>query len=203
MPSNQTSNPALAAAYRIKRERRAAGGLTQAPAPWYERQEARGMTTGIHSGPIMGISGGRADHRPMAVAAGSYVLPADHVSSLGQGNTSSGMAILGKMFSQMPYGGGQDMRIAHGAGAPRPPRTALPKAPAQPKFAKGGAAQHGVGHPVPIYAADGEFVIPPDMVAAIGGGDIDHGHAVLDAWVKANREKHIKTLRKLPGPAKK
>lgn len=62
-------------------------------------------------------------------------------------------------------------------------------------FAEGGATSG-----VPIVAAGGEYVIPPEDVVHIGGGDLDHGHKVLDAFVKKMRQKTIKTLQSLPGP---
>lgn len=141
---------ALAAAYRVKREKRADGGR-------------------VHVGPIVSTVGGRTDHLPMDVPSGSYVIPADVVSGLGQGNTANGHAILNHMF-----------------GSPVPAR------------AKGGR----IGSPTPILAAGGEHVIDPATVAKIGGGNLDHGHKILDAWVVAHRKKTINTLRKLPGPAK-
>lgn len=55
---------------------------------------------------------------------------------------------------------------------------------------------------VPIVAAGGEYVIPPEHVVRIGGGDLDHGHKILDSFVKKMRQKTIKTLQSLPGPAK-
>ena len=64
-------------------------------------------------------------------------------------------------------------------------------------FADGGATDG-----VPIVAAGGEYVIPPEDVVHIGGGDLDHGHKVLDAFVKKMRQKTIKTLQSLPGPKK-
>lgn len=183
-------SPALTAAYRVTRENRAAGG--QSPTPWQVRSEARAMT---HSGPISSIVPGRTDHHPMNVAAGSYVLPADHVSSLGQGNTASGMAVLNHMFGQAgPLGIGRAPGIKRGPGAPRPPGHIG-------KRAKGGATDE-VGHPTPINAAGGEYVIDPEAVAHIGNGDVAKGHKILDDWVLANRRKHISTLKKLPGPAK-
>lgn len=127
----------------------------------------------VHTGSIVSAVGGRTDHHPMEVPEGAYVLPADHVSSLGQGNTLNGLAVLEQMF-----GDGGHPR-AHGGAAP----------------------SSGAG--VPIMAAGGEYVITPEKVAEIGGGDLDAGHKILDQWVVANRKKHIKTLSKLPGPAKK
>lgn len=189
---------ALAAAYRVKREGRAMGGQ----APWQTRAEARGLT---HAGPIMSAVAGRTDHHPMSVKSGSYVLPADHVSSMGQGNTANGMAQLGRMFKMAPYGGGADMGIKAGRGAPA--------APKPPKIATGGAADtggrrgHAIGQPTPIMAAGGEFVIPPEKILDWMQDhgmprDIKLGHAALDKWVVDHRKKHVKTLQKLPGPAK-
>lgn len=190
---------ALAAAYRIKREKRAMGGpgAFNIQPKQEVRNDARMMT---HQGPISSIVGGRTDHHPMAVKAGSYVLPADHVSALGQGNTANGMAVLNHMFSSGPFGSTAP-KIAHGAGAP-----SLMKAP-KALLASGGSDEGGArgdhsGQPVPIYAAGGEYVIPPEVILRMYGS-LKHGHAILDAWVKKNREKHIKTLQKLPPPAKK
>ena len=63
-------------------------------------------------------------------------------------------------------------------------------------------ADGGATDGVPIVAAGGEYVIPPEDVVHIGGGDLDHGHKVLDAFVKKMRQKTIKTLQGLPGPKK-
>jgi hypothetical protein len=65
-----------------------------------------------------------------------------------------------------------------------------------------GFADGGEASGVPIVAAGGEYVIPPEDVVHIGGGDLDYGHKVLDAFVKKMRQKTIKTLQSLPGPKK-
>lgn len=77
--SGHPQDQALAAAYRIKREKRAKGGK-------------------VHVGPIVGDTGGRADKRPMHVPDGAYILTADHCSAMGQGNTLAGFKALAKMF---------------------------------------------------------------------------------------------------------
>lgn len=180
---------ALDVAYQIKREGRAMGGPP--PASWQVRSEARGMT---HSGPIMSAVAGRTDHLPMSVSPGSYVVNADTVSHIGQNNTAAGHAILSHMFGKTgPYGSGPTMGIKAGRGAPPPPKA--------PKLAKGGASQ-GDGSPVEINAAGGEFVIPVETVKIIGSGDVERGHKILDRWMENQRKDHIRTLRRLPGPAK-
>lgn len=161
------------------------------PVPWFVRNEARGM---MHTGPIMSAVPGRTDRHNINVPAGSYIVPSETVSHLGQNNTTAGMKVLNGMFGASgPYG------VAAG----RMPRAAAPairsiKAPAD----RGGGRGEGIGTPTPIVAAGGEFVIEPHIVAAIGKGDIKRGHAILDRWIMSMRKDHIRTLKKLPGPAK-
>lgn len=189
LAAGKPRDQALAIAYSVKRRaKRAAGG--PAPMPWFARSEAKSM---MHAGPVNSAVPGRTDKHNISVKAGSYVLPADHVSSLGQGNTQAGFAAVGHMFGPGGPYGVKPGNIKRGVGAPRPPRVG--------KFAEGGASE-GDGE-VPIIVAGGEFVLTPDEVAQVGGGDIDRGHEILDAWVKSNRKQHISTLKSLPGPAKK
>jgi len=190
---------ALAAAYRVKRHGRdMGGGMTHAPNPsWQVKSEARSM---LHSGPITSAVPGRTDRHNVSVGSGAYVLPADHVSAMGQGNTKAGHAILGAMFG--PKGPYAAPAIRGGHGAPQPPAAAHMSAPKIPKFvSSGGGKGDHIGHPVPIVVAGGEYTIPAEMVQAIGGGDVKKGHRILDQWVLETRKKHIKTLKKLPGPA--
>lgn len=128
----------------------------------------------LHTGPIHSSVEGRTDHLPMHVPGGSYVIPADIVSSYGQGNTMAGFKKLNMMFG-------------HKGGAPK-------------GRAEGGAAE--AGEPVPIIAAGGEYVIHPDAVLRIGGGDMDRGHKELDGFVTKSRAKLVNTLKKLPPPKK-
>lgn len=62
------------------------------------RSIKRAKGGGVHLGPIKGSTGGRADKVPMEVPNGAYILTADHVSGMGEGNTEAGMKKLGKMF---------------------------------------------------------------------------------------------------------
>jgi len=107
--------------------KQAGGGLPSAGA-YLERQDFRqDMRNMTHTGPIMSTVAGRTDHHAINVPSGSYVLPAAHVSAIGQGNTLSGMKVLGRMFGSAPYGMGGGSRVAHGPGAPkigfaRPPK---------------------------------------------------------------------------------
>ena len=198
----------------LSRPKRADGGST----PWYVKNEARGM---MHTGPIRSPVAGRTDHIPLIVPNHSYVLPAQHVSHIGQNNTEAGFARLSSMFSSGPFGT-KLPSIHHGRGVPGAPgaRAISFPAPKQPKgtvYAAGGAAGGEDTGGVPIMGAGGEFVVEPQHVAIIGkealeeqyGKGIDFtpkqmysaGHDVLDHWVESTKSKHIKTLQKLPGPA--
>lgn len=54
--------------------------------------------------------------------------------------------------------------------------------------------------PVEIVAAGGEYVISPENVAIIGGGDMDDGHRILDDFIVNYRRETVKTLKNLPPP---
>lgn len=184
---------AIAAAYRNARKYGAkfAGG---GGAP-IESMEARGLA---HSGMIRSPVPGRTDKLPISVGGGAYVLPADHVAALGQGNSMAGADVLNKMLKMGPYATSGIGKIGTNLRAGRASVPKLGRMTASPKFAKGGAS----GRHVPIVAAGGEFVIPPEKVAEIGSGDVDRGHKILDHWVNTTRKKHITTLRGLKPPKK-
>lgn len=165
---------------------------------------------GSVTGPLMGWDGGRTDTLPIHVPSGSYVVPADVVSGLpgAQGNSLAGHNALDKLFKSMPLSPDE---APYGASPPK-----LPKGRTTPGLvpehkllthsieglATGGSAGKSEGHPVPILAAAGEYVVPPEIVKRIGLGNIKRGHELLDELVMQLRKKHIKTLQKLPKPAK-
>ena len=171
-PHVQSRKQALAISYAIKRRNRADGGP-------------------VHVGPIVSEVPGRTDNHPMAVAAGSYVIPAEGVSHLGENNTLAGLAHLRKIGAA---GIRKLVRSASGAS------NIVSK---HRRRAAGGRTQEtSTGHPIEINAAGGEHVLSPEDVKVIGDGDVILGHALLDNWVMQNRKKHINTLRKLAPPAK-
>ena len=167
---------AIAAALNTARQSHAKGG--HVPHPHGATMEK------VHVGPIHSNVAGRTDHLPMHVKSGSYVIPADIISAMGEGNSMAGFKIAKDIFGQSFYG-----TPAPGAGMPYGMTT--------PHKAEGGEVDT-----VPIVAAGGEYVIPPEDVVKIGNGDLDHGHQILDEFVKKYRAKTIKTLQKLPGPKK-
>jgi len=119
----------------------------------------------VHVGPIHSPVAGRTDHLPMHVPAGSYVIPAEEVAFLGEGNTLNGFKNITEWVEKY-----YDHTFTD------------------------------AGSPVPIVAAGGEYVIPPQSVYGIGDGNLEKGHRILDEYVKKLRQKHIKTLQKLPPP---
>lgn len=316
--SGHPQSQAVAAALNTARKGRAHGGMVK-----------------THSGPIHSTVAGRTDHLPMHVASGSYVIPADIISAMGEGNSMAGFKVAKSIFTApdrtagTPYGeaglpyGAAPPHKAEGGGTSgtRAPSRMMSAPPARPAdlgstgsgghytgawdmingggpgagyknlgdmFNGGGpgasssgssaqpsdsgwnkarpmlggmlagpvgmlagaamntnaANQHytglgdmlngggqgaagpdfssgpfskalnaigvnpikyadgGATDGVPIVAAGGEYVIPPEDVTHIGGGDMDHGHKILDAFVKKMRQKTIKTLQGLPGPKK-
>lgn len=151
----------------------ATGGIADGHPEQFAMQEQQGV---LHAGPLKSQVPGRTDQLPISVARGAFVIPADVVSALGEGNTEAGNNILDQMFS------------AHGSTDALRPRSSNTH-----RFAQGGV--------VPIIAAGGEYVVDPESVANIGGGDMEAGHQIMDQFVKNVRAKTIKLLQSLPPPA--
>ena len=180
---------------------------------------AKEMHSKVHSGPIHSSVAGRTDHLPMHVKHGSYVIPADIISAMGEGNTMAGYKIAKDIFSPsnqsyvstgMPYGA---TGMPYGVTKPRKANGGANSSLFDHALhaAAGGARAAGAGGPpggvqetdqgaVPIIAAGGEYVIHPEDVLHIGKGNLDDGHKILDHFVNKFRAKTIKTLSKLPGP---
>ena len=158
-----------------------------------------------HAGPIHSQVAGRTDHLPMHVKSGSYVIPADIISAMGEGNTMAGFRQAKRVFGGTPYEQSSPEPYGQGAApydqtSPEPYEQGPdPYGAEMPTKAEGGGITDDL---VPIVAAGGEYVITPQQVASIGKGDLDHGHKILDAFVKKTRAKTIDTLKKLPGPKK-
>jgi hypothetical protein len=178
---------AIAIALKTARETKAEGG------PFFG-SPSTAVTEKIHTGPIHSPVAGRTDHLPMHVPSGAYVIPADIISAMGEGNTMAGFRVANTIFTEMPFAKGTP-------GGMTDPTKGMPGTDAQlglpAKRAMGGATGA-----VPIVAAGGEYVIHPDDVTRLGGGNIDAGHKLLDDFVKRMRAKTVQTLRKLPGPKK-
>lgn len=131
-----------------------------------------------------GNTGGRTDVLHRTVPVDSHVIPADIVSGLGEGNTSAGSAILDKMFNVQNF---SPAHANHAFSAHIRPE----------KLSRAGKPSH-----TNIIAASGEYLVPPNKVAQIGGGDIKKGHQLLDEFILHVRKKTAEKLKKLPAPKK-
>jgi hypothetical protein len=159
------------------------------------RMPERGISMGTPptAGGFLHTAGpGRTDNLSVHPKADSYIIPADVTSGLGQGNSLAGAKALEATFHSGPYGVPLSLtHVGHRMGPPHAP------------------AIHGFGHAaggetkrVPVIVAGGEFVVSPEAVRAIGGGDIKRGHEILDAFVLHVRKQTIKDLKGLKGPVK-
>lgn len=170
---------------------RRAGGGGMSPSmdfPSWTRMQAHGEDT-HPSGLIPGMGGGRQDNVAMNLAPHSHVIPADVVSGLGSGNTGAGASNLESALHTGPFG----------TSLPKVPRAPkMSAAPRMPKLAKGGGAESGVK----TLVSSGEYIVHPDDVRRIGGGDFDKGHDWLDRFIVHSRKQIIAHQRKLPPPVK-
>lgn len=187
-----------------KRKTLAFGGIAD---PYYAREEAAQERTRPYGFVATGVPG-RTDRHDVDVPDGSYVLPAEVVSGLGEGNSLAGAKVAEMMFRTGPFGV-PNPPLRRGAGPPRPPSAFEP---AQP-HAKGGRterapqkgdadAPEGFGHLhfgekhahplVPVTVAGGEVIMPPWVVAyhpMLGGlNPNDHNPAHYKRALKHGHE---------------
>lgn len=162
-----------------------------------------------HTGPIHSAVAGRTDHLPVEVPSGSYVIPADVISGMGEGNTVAGFknfkAAVGNIvrrYAGLPYGKANAAAYDHQGGPYGAGSAAYNRDPAKPYgMPLPGHAEGGkTGKNVKVVVAGGEYTLTPEEVWAIGDGDLERGHRVLDDFVKAKRAEIIRTMQKLPGP---
>lgn len=175
--------------------------------PWWTRSEARGADSGF----LHGTTPGRADSVNTTAPGGAYVLPADVVAGLGEGNSLAGARVADAMFSTGPHGTPLPRGGGH-RGMPSPP-------PAFREQAQNGGAirlfKGGVADGQKVLLSDGEYIVSPAFCEKLGtikhkGKVVDEGakvrrkrgHGLLDRWVIEKRAEIIKDMKKLPGPVK-
>lgn len=83
--------------------------LAKKPAAAPQPVTPPGGATTLHTGAIKAPVAGRTDHLPVHVPSGSYVVPADIVSAIGEGNTEHGFNILDYMVKGRAAGGTVDV----------------------------------------------------------------------------------------------
>jgi 8-oxo-dGTP pyrophosphatase MutT (NUDIX family) len=141
----------------IARKHNAHGGLNMLHVPHVHRQKIRAPHASRfikhlqHTGPIHSSVAGRTDHLPIHVPTGAYVIPADIVSGMGEGNTIAGFKHMRRMFGGEPYGGGS---APYG-------QTGGPYG-----MAAGGAIKH--------HAAGVLFISPEDKILLLRRAGKDH-----------------------------
>ena len=167
----------------------AAGGIptSEALSPWYTRADERGMIQ--PEGLVMGTAGGRTDVHNVFLPSGSYVVPADVASGLGEGNSLSGASVMDRVMHSNPYG---IQGSAH-RGSMIPPR-----APAPFKENRGGKVKDH-GSLVPVVIAAGEMIYHPQTIIK-KFGSLEKGHSALDRFVVNTRKSVAKAMLRLPGP---
>ncbi len=163
-------------------------GMGQMDPPW-TRSAMSGMNAAPTKGFLAGPTPGRADSVLGKPAPNSFVIPADVISGLGEGNSLAGARAMQMAMSTGPHGVPLP-RGGGGRGLPRPP----------PAFhmTRGGHT----GGTVDVALSHGEYVISPEQVAAIGGGDVKRGFRILEKFVEHTRKKIIAKMKALPGPVK-
>jgi hypothetical protein len=172
-----------------------------------ERGISSGATPPSPGGFLHTAGPGRSDNLNIHPHADSYVLPADVVSGMGEGNSLAGAKALETTFNGSTGPGGIPMPTAthtgHRMGAPRLGAGGFGHGM---PHAKGGETNDNDAddkpQTVPIQAAGGEYVVTPEQVRALGHGDVDRGHKILDAFVLHVRKRTVGEMQKLKGPVK-
>jgi len=178
-----------------RRARKASGGGVDMS--FAARQGAKGLE---RSGLIRSPVAGRNDQLPMSVKGGSYVVPAAAVSAIGQGNTMSGAAALNKLFGTAPGGAAMPRPRGMKMGAPAMKMPTAGMMRGRRGFSDGGLVDDPEASGVDIVTAGGEYLVEPEIVMQIGGGDLKTGHDILDGMVKQIMKTLARTIPKLPGP---
>jgi hypothetical protein len=140
---------------------------------------------------------GRTDRIPMQARTGSYILPADVVSGLGQGNTAAGAKMWGQSISHAIGPMGIKNAIKQRSfNAVKMPSVRMPTP--NVKYADGGVYEGD--EYTPIITAGGEMIIDPEIVAELGSGDAEEGKRILGSSAMGVRKQVLAEMKKLPRP---
>jgi hypothetical protein len=178
---------------------------------WPAEQETNNELSMPHGGFLNSSIAGRTDRLPVAVGTDAFVVPAQEVAGLGQGNSLAGARMMQEALRIGPHGVPRPQEI-HGRG---PPSHEPPAIPGQERselsgFAKGGHTDdRGIAH---CLVAGGELIIPRHDwtdgvndyrgVESVGEGDIKEGHRLLREMVHHIRNHTIEFLESAPEPKK-
>lgn len=158
----------------------------------------------VYAGPLHSKVPGRTDKINLNVKPGSYVIPADVTSIIGEGNTLAGTTVLKAAFSPKMLRG----NVPPAAGHPSPHKQQTLERLHPERIMRreigmqeGGNAEESTQEAAPVVVAGGEYIVPPDEIKAIWG-DLSKGHKALDAFVGEIRRREIKRLKSAPPPKK-
>lgn len=173
-------------------ERFAMGGMSSSEeSPWWARSEEREATDrhGLLASPIAG----RTDHLAISPASGSYVIPADVVSGLGEGNTLAGANVMQRILETGPHGTPLP-RAGRGMAPPKAP-PAYHEGMGDDGMAAGGSVLHratgGMSAATSNYlspAATSNMVVegtPGGINASTGVGSSNTGIPALDNYLNS------------------
>jgi hypothetical protein len=135
--SGRPMKQALAIAYDVQRRAKGMASGGKIDTPFYARSGARSLE---RAGMIHSPVAGRTDKLPIGVTAGSYVMPADAISGIGQGNSMAGANAMNRLLKMGPYGA--SMPHPSTAGAMKIPTGGMMKG--RKGFAMGGAPDAGM-----------------------------------------------------------
>lgn len=97
--SGHKHDQAVAAALNIARSGKSLGGISEPVKNNFAAPENSDQK--VHIGPIHAPVAGRTDHLNMHVPSGAYVIPADIVSSFGEGNTEAGHKVFDDWVNEL------------------------------------------------------------------------------------------------------
>ena len=214
-------NQAVAAALSEARRSRAKHSQQGRALP-LQGSPGEGAGENVYAGPLHSEVPGRTDKINLAVKPGSYVIPADVTSIIGQGNTLAGSAVLKAWFGHEGLTG--KVKPAEGHPSPkkeeltqvRPGRlyqmtgTNIPGPGGMTSQEQHHMFQEGGDAPpsdprtdgkADVVVAGGEYILSPDRIQSMFG-DLTHGHRSLDEMVHEVRRREVKRLQNAPPPKK-
>lgn len=148
---------------------RAMGGLVNEPGHYAFGGSTLKPQTGMHL--IQSATPGRTDRIRMGAKPGSFVIPADVVSGMGQGNTTAGAKVFGEIIKNGPYG--QKIKPMAAGHMPKMGSMKPPSMGAMPHLDKMSAPHLSAPHlPAPPKA------MAPTPIAGLGGSTSSTGRSM-------------------------
>jgi len=136
---------------------------------YFEEEPEQGYAQGgmVKTGYIAGGSGGQTDNRHVKIPEGAYVMDATTTSLMGDGNTENGIRKITELEQHF-----------------------LNRAPKKNHLNSMVIRENASYEPryIDAMVSDGEYIIPPQVVAAAGKGDANKGAKEIDKFRKNLRK---------------